>query len=129
MGDEEKIPYLTANSYPAMYGDRIFMVSEIVNPAYEESKIPTWVGNSCRISYVNSEKEMFGKKNHWKEIGVITPDISGFPRNHNPGFLTDPKSHIPDEKSLVVFFTTAETGSDWLWSYDLYSAIFKFNNK
>jgi hypothetical protein len=62
--------------------------------------------------------------NPWKEIHTITPAYTGFPRNHNPGFLTDTKGYLVDDNELVVFFTTAVTGSDWLWSYDLWSATY-----
>ena len=126
--NEEKVPYLSANSYPAMSGDKVYMVSEIVDPAFEANQIPTWVGNTCKVAVVDSEKDMFSKDNLWKEIGRVNPVNSGFPRNHNPGFLTDVKGYLPNGKTLVVFFTTAETGADWLWSYDLYSAVFKIDN-
>lgn len=125
IGDEEKIPYLQPNSYPAAYGEKVFMVSEMRDSTYDASVIPTWVGNICRIAYIDSEDEMFANSDPWKEIGRITPLESGFPRNHNPGFLTDTKGRLPDENDITVYFTTAQTGSDWLWSYDLYSVELK----
>lgn len=64
------------------------------------------------------------EENPWTELGRITENMSGFPRNHNPGFLTDTKGYLPSDEKLVVFFTPAVTGGDWLWSYDLYSATF-----
>lgn len=128
IGEEEKVPYLSANSYPAVSGEKVFMVSEVVDTVYERNMIPTWVGNCCVVSYVNVEEDMFASENRWNEIGKITPQLSGFPRNHNPGFLTDTKGNLPDENKLTVLFTTAQTGADWIWSYDLYSAVFKLND-
>ena len=62
-----------------------------------------------------------------KKIAEIGPDLTGFPRAHNPGFLTDTKGYMPDRNKLVVYYTPAVTGEDWLWSYDLWSATFRLN--
>ena len=48
LGEEKAIPFLSANSYPAMSDKNIYMVSETrVSPIKE---IPTWVGDVCRLA-------------------------------------------------------------------------------
>ena len=125
MSEERAVPHLTPNSYPAILGDRMYMVSEMRGENYDKSLIPTWVGDECRIAWAPVDADIFDKDNDpWVEVGRVTPAMSGFPRNHNPGFLTDSKGYIPDDGKLVVYFTPAVTGEDWLWSYDLYSATY-----
>lgn len=123
IGVEEKIPHLAPNSYPMYSEDTIYMVSEIRDDNYN-GLIPTWVGNVCQVASMPIDADMAAETNPWTELGRITESLSGFPRNHNPGFLTDTKGYLPSKDELVVFFTPAVTGEDWLWSYDLYSATF-----
>ncbi|HVV04581.1 MAG TPA: hypothetical protein VHC96_10195, partial [Puia sp.] len=68
--------------------------------------------------------DMFDEKNDWTEMGLIGEAQTRFPRNHNPGLLTDTKGYLIPGRDLIVYFTVAVTGDDWLWSYDLYSATY-----
>ncbi len=124
LGEEESVPHLSPNSYPMYSGDRIYMVSEMRSPEYDRTRIPTWVGDHCRVAWMPIDGDMLSEEDPWTVIGDITPELSGFPRNHNPGFLTDTRGYMPDDDRIVVYFTPAVTGEDWLWSYDLYSATF-----
>ena len=124
LGEQEDIPHLRPNSYPALGKNHMYMVSEMKSDAYDSSVIPTWVGDLCRVARVPLDGDIFAEEDPWEVLGYVTPGLSGFPRNHNPGFLTDEKGFLPDEDILTVYFTTAVTGDDWLWSYDLYSATF-----
>jgi hypothetical protein len=131
LGEEIKVPFLSANSYPAMSKakDKLYMVSEMRSEGYDRSKIPTWVGDLCRVAYVPlTENWITPEEDPWRVIHTITPEHSGFPRNHNPGFLTDTKGYLVDDNELVVYFTPAVTGSDWLWSYDLWSATYDISS-
>ena len=60
----------------------------------------------------------------WKEIGLVGPAQTGFPRNHNPGLLTDTRGYMLSDDEAVIYFTVAMTGENWLWSYDVYSATY-----
>lgn len=122
IGEEHKVPNLPANSYPALSRNRIFMASEY--RTYKDDTIPTWVGDVCRLAYRPLSDNILREKDNWIEIGRVNPSLSHFPRNHNPGLLTDTKGYLPDENKIVMFFTPAVTGESWLWSYDLYSATF-----
>ena len=127
IGSEYHIPFYRGNTYVALSDDWIYTVAEERTDDYERI-IPTWVGNLCVVRCKprtgDLVADMTSPVNEWIEIGRVTPGISGFPRNHNPGFLTDTRGYIPDEDELTVYFTPAVTGDDWLWSYDLYSARF-----
>ena len=128
LGEQEDIPHLTANSYPALGRDHLYMVSEMRSDGYEKA-VPTWVGDLCRVARMPLDGDIFAEEDPWEVLGYVTPESSGFPRNHNPGFLTDEKGYLPDEDLLTVFFTTGVLGDDWLWSYDLYSAVFDMTRR
>ena len=138
IGEEKNVPNLPFNTYPAMSKakDKLFMVSELRGESYDNSQIPNWVGDICKIVYMplagddplDSDLWVKPESNLWKEVHTIAPEHSGFPRNHNPGFLTDTKGYLVDDNELVVYFTPAVTGSDWLWSYDLWSATYDISS-
>ncbi|MEN6456865.1 MAG: hypothetical protein ABFD10_21620 [Prolixibacteraceae bacterium] len=123
-GEEKYIAGLSANSYPALSENYVFMVSEEWKKADYKEGIPTWVGNYSTLRYISREKDLSSPIGEWTEIGYVGPAQSGFPRNHNPGILTDSKGYLLNEDELIMYFTTAVTGENWLWSYDLYSARF-----
>lgn len=128
LGEQEDIPHLMANSYPALGKDHLYMVTEMRSDEYEKV-VPTWVGDLCRVARMPLDGDIFAEEDPWEVLGWVTPELSGFPRNHNPGFLTDEKGYLPDEDKLTVFFTTGVLGDDWLWSYDLYSAVFDMTRR
>jgi len=126
LGEEKKVPFLGPNSYPAMSDKNIYMVSETRVSSIVE--IPTWVGDVCRLAYKPRtdclNADLFAEADGWIKIGQAGPEETGFPRNHNPGILTDAKGYMLNADELVMYFTVAMTGENWLWSYDLYSATF-----
>ena len=121
-GEEKKIPGMGGNNYPAYSKKNVYMVSE--RRVDMDKQIPTWVGNVSALTYIPLDQDLSTPADKWIKIGAVTPKESGFPRNHNPGILTDPKGYMLNDDELIMYFTTAVTGSNWLWSYDLYSARF-----
>lgn len=127
LGDEKYIPGKTGNNFPAYSDNYIFIVSEEWRRNDYEEGIPTWVGNYSTLRYISRDKDISTPIEEWTEIGHVGPSDSGFPRNHNPGILTDSKGYMLNENELIMYFTPAVTGENWLWSYDLYSACFDLN--
>jgi len=128
--EEKKIPNMGSNNFPAFSKKNIYMVSE--KRVEMDSKIPTWVGNVSELTFIPIDQDLSTSAGKWKKIGAVTNVESGFPRNHNPGILTDEKGYMADDDELIMYFTPAMTGMNWLWSYDMYSARFdlkKFFNK
>lgn len=122
IGEEKVVPHLYPNTYFAFTKENMYAVSEIrIDQAKE---IPTWVGNHVRLVYKPRSQNLFSEKDEWIELGLIGPKETGFPRNHNPGFLTDTKGYLLSDDDALVYFTVAMMGSNWLWSYDLYSVFF-----
>src|SRR5690606_39781661 len=109
-------------NYPAFSEKHVYMVSE--RRVNMDTQIPTWVGNESELTYIPRDWELTTSGHKWIKIGVVTPKESGFPRNHNPGISTDERGYMLNDDELVMYFTPAVTGSNWLWSYDMYSARF-----
>lgn len=127
IGEEYSTPFVWGNTYVAVTADRIYAVSEQRSDKYEHTT-PTWVGDLCVVRCKERSADfvadMTAPLDTWTEVSRVTPEVSHFPRNHNPGFLTDELGWIPDEDNLMVYFTVSVLGDDWLWSYDMYSARF-----
>lgn len=121
-GVEKKIPGMGSNNYPAYSEKNVYMVSE--RRVDMDKQIPTWVGNVSELTYIPRSQDLSTDGSKWIKIGAVTPKESGFPRNHNPGILTDAKGYMLNDDELIMYFTVAMTGSNWLWSYDMYSARF-----
>lgn len=130
-GDEHLIPFFPPNTFVALSDDMIYTVTSGRSDGYERV-VPTWVGDMCiarckprsGLTPADLLADMTAPADTWIEIGRVTPSLSGFPRNFCPGLLTDTRGYIPNVDRLVVYFSTAVTGEDWLWSYDMYSATF-----
>jgi hypothetical protein len=121
-GEEKKISGMGGNNYPAYSQKNVYMVSE--RRIEMDEQIPTWVGNVSELTYIPVDQDLSTPGDQWIKIGHVGPAKSGFPRNHNPGILTDTRGYMLNDDELIMYFTPAVTGEDWLWSYDLYSACF-----
>jgi hypothetical protein len=125
-GEEKKITGMGGNNYPAYSQKNVYMVSE--RRVEMDKLIPTWVGNVSELTYIPRDWDLSTPGDQWIKIGHVSPKESGFPRNHNPGILTDTKGYMMNDDELIMYFTPAMTGENWLWSYDLYSATFNLKN-
>jgi hypothetical protein len=123
-GVEKSIPGMKINNYPAASSQNMYMVSERWEESADRKLIPTWVGNISKLRYIPIDQDLSTPDQNWIEIGHVSSKESGFPRNHNPGILTDTKGYVPNDDEIIMYFTPAVTGENWLWSYDLYSARF-----
>jgi hypothetical protein len=121
-GEEKKIPNMELNNYPAYSKKNVYMVSE--RKVEMDTQIPTWVGNVSELTYIPIDQDLSTPGDQWIKIGHVGLAESGFPRNHNPGILTDTKGYMLNDDELIMYFTPAVTGKGWLWTYDLYSARF-----
>ncbi|GHT12823.1 hypothetical protein AGMMS4956_08020 [Bacteroidia bacterium] len=126
LGEEKKITGMGSNNYPAYSQKNVYMVSE--QRVEMDNLIPTWVGNVSELTYIPRDWDLSTPGEQWIKIGHVSPKESGFPRNHNPGILTDSKGYMTSDDELIMYFTPAMTGENWLWSYDLYSATFNLKD-
>ena len=112
-----------------MEHDRIIMVRD-VRPF--PNIYPTFIPATLEVMYLSFSgfQENVGT---WKKLAQITPDLSGFPRNHNAGFLRDNFGYITDYMSPTVYFTVSKQSPDvyespnlmCCWTYDIYKTTYK----
>lgn len=126
IGEEVVIPGMPWNNYVAYSPDYIYAAGERRSADYD-NQIPNWVGDICELKRIPRTQTLSSHDSLWTMVGKISPIESGFARNHNPGILTDVKGYLPDDDEVIMYFTSATTGDNWLWSYDLYSAQYKIN--
>lgn len=104
------------------------------HPYNTDGLSPTFVSESL-IVYVldlsgndNPIDEIFkgSSQKNWIYLGTIDQSISGFPRNHNPGLVTDQYGRVLSDSEIEIDFSVSIT-SDTFWSYlstyRLYSTI------
>jgi len=123
IGEEKVLPFTNPGANIAFSRNNIYVTTEKwINTPFTD--IPTWVGDYIRFEYKPLSKGLFSEKNEWIQLSQFGEKESGFPRNHNPGFLTDTRGYLLSDDEAIVYFTVSVTGSDWLWSYDMYSATY-----
>lgn len=120
IGTPEIVTNITPNAYFSFSKKYIYGVYE--KNVEVNDGLPT--GDYCYFMYKPISAGLFSVTNDWKSIGQIGPSNTKFPHNHNPGLLTDKKGYMLSDDEATVYFTVGESGNNWLWSYQLYSAKF-----
>lgn len=113
------------NNFDVVYDprrNRFFAVRE--QHPYPTSH-PNYIGSSLQIVSIESASIWRGG-GRWRIEGAITPDLVGFPRNHNGGFKRTAQATLPNPNRVsVVFARSCADGAEFgcttpEWSYDLW---------
>jgi hypothetical protein len=98
--------------------DRFYAVRE-VDP-YPASE-PSYIAAELEIDSIDGAS-IWNGGGTWTREGGITPDLTGFARNHNAGILRSIYGTLPSADSLTAVFTRSITGTfpETLWSYALW---------
>jgi hypothetical protein len=86
---------------------------------------PNFIADKVDLYYVDASAydnpfDIFFDSNRteqWKLIGTIDQNLSGYPRNHNTGLVTDEYGHMYDSNKIAVGFTSSQYGSAAAMSY------------
>lgn len=99
--------------------DRFYMVRE-AGPRPAES--PTNISVGVEVDSIPGADLRSGA-GEWRRENAITPETSGFPRNHNPGLVRTVHGSVPAGGGLDVVFSRSALGPfpETLHSYDLWS--------
>lgn len=103
--------------------EKLLMV-KAKHPYVDDDLTPTFISSSLILYMLdlsggeNLIDKIFSadSSTKWEYIGEIDSSISGFPRNHNPGLVTDAFGFILTDKKLDVIFSTSITNDDF-WTY------------
>lgn len=102
--------------------DRFFAVRE--QHPYSTTH-PRYIGASLQVVSIDGAS-IWNGGGQWRVEGAITPDLTGFPRNHNGGFQRTPAGTLPHPHQISVVFSRscADTGEFICatpeWSYNLW---------
>lgn len=109
--------------------DRIIMVRD-VRPF--PATYPTFIPSTMEVMYL-SFSGFQDNVGTWKKLAQITPELTGFPRNHNAGFVRDNFGYISDYTKPTIYFTVSKQAPDvyesenlmCCWTYDIYKTTYK----
>ncbi len=90
--------------------------------------IPTYIAQYSYVGYMDNLTgtdsvlgDRFFKENkqtaRWNEVDFIDEYLTGFPRNHNCGLVTDAYGWLPNPDTLEVGVTASTSGSDFGYTY------------
>ena len=97
--------------------DRFYAAREAAPYPSDE---PSYI--SARVELVSIDgASIWGGTGRWTSEGVITQNLTGYQRNHNPGILRTVYGTLPDSRSVTTVVSVARTGSfpNSLWTYHL----------
>ncbi|MDR1094209.1 MAG: hypothetical protein LBL66_08700 [Clostridiales bacterium] len=103
---------------------RFYMIDD-VKPTDRENA-PSMVSSAVRAAYFNATmpETEFGRglgegAGAWRYAGVTDAERTGFSRNHNACFVTDPYGWLPTGDKVELFYTTALLNypMNSLWTY------------
>lgn len=86
---------------------------------------PSFISSTLRLlrsSSIHSPEQLSTldlSKDGWMQIGEVTPDQSGYPRNSNAGFVSDPFGWAlsPDEAEILYSVSEVMQPNHSLWTY------------
>lgn len=115
------------NNFDMVYDssrDRFYVVRE--QHPYP-ANFPSWLPVDQQVASIPGSAIWSGSGT-WTVEGEITPSLTGFPRNHNAGFVRGYFGTLPNSNSLTIQFDkscedTGEGACSWpsvLWGYYVY---------
>ncbi len=111
------------NNYDLAYEPRSrrFVVVREQHPYPPEGDNPWWIGRAVQIASIDAQTLLRGEGT-WRVEGVISPERTGFARNHNAGLVRTKNGWLPRPDRTTVVFTDSCAGPtcDSLYEYDLW---------
>ncbi|GHV02463.1 hypothetical protein FACS1894211_13900 [Clostridia bacterium] len=106
---------------------RFYAVSECQPNPQDE---PNIMGSHVRVTYIGepgaAPGDLFADAEgaaaqSWSTQGLIGPNETGFPRNHNGGLVTDPYGWMLPGDTLSLYYSMSLTGKKYEWTYCIYN--------
>ena len=72
---------------------------------------PNYLNTALEIDYMNLS-DFMNQRGNWTPIYRITPDDTGYPRNHNATLLRDNFGHLEDWEQPAFYFTVSKAAPD-----------------
>lgn len=93
-------------------------------PNGSDGQSPNFIADKLDVYYLDDSEsnnkfdEVFKGNNakDWVKLGTIDSSLTGFPRNHNSCFVTDPYGSLVEQDRIETCFSVSEY-SDSIWGY------------
>lgn len=90
--------------------DSVIVMARPVHPN-PDNTYPTYIETAVEVDYMPLSGFLHSS-GAWKQMLRISPTVSGFPRNHNPGLERDAYGRISDWQNPVVYYTVSLAAPD-----------------
>lgn len=67
--------------------------------------------------FIGDEDVLWNTESSWEHVDYVTPDLTGYERNHNAGILTDANGNLLEKNRMEFLTTNCNTGVNALWNY------------
>lgn len=113
-----------------------FLMAKGRSPFGSDTLTPNFIADTVDLYYVDASSydnpwDIFfdtSRTEGWKHIGLIDQSVSGYPRNHNTGLVTDEYGHLYKSDRICVAFTSSQYGTTaamtYLKTYRIYVTTF-----
>ena len=104
---------------------KVFLMAKGRSPFGKDGKTPNFIADVVDLHYVDASSyenpfDIFfdnERTEGWKLIDSIDQDLSGYPRNHNTGLVTDEYGRMLKNDRIGVAFTSSNYGSNSAMTY------------
>ncbi|HEY0272185.1 MAG TPA: hypothetical protein VGC22_03320 [Chitinophaga sp.] len=90
--------------------DSMIVIARPVHPN-PDNTYPAYIETAVEVAYLPLN-DFLHATGAWKQMLRISPGISGYPRNHNPGIERDAYGRIKDWENPVVYYTVSLAAPD-----------------
>ena len=105
--------------------NKVFLMAKGRSPFGKDGKTPNFIADVVDLHYVDASSyenpfDIFfdnERTEGWKLIGSVDKDLSGYPRNHNTGLVTDEYGRMLKSDRIGVAFTSSNYGSASVMTY------------
>ena len=106
------------------------------SPFGSDTLTPNFIADTVDLYYVDASSyenpwDIFfdtSRTEGWQHIGFIDQTVSGYPRNHNTGLVTDEYGRLYRSDRICVAFTSSQYGTTaamtYLKTYRIYVTTF-----
>lgn len=102
-----------------------FIMAKGRSPFGEDGLTPNFIASQVDVYYLDASSyenpfDIFFDNNRtskWTFIGTIDQKLSGYPRNHNTGLITNAYGELYGDNKIGVAFTSSQYGSSAAMSY------------
>ncbi|MDR2057479.1 MAG: sugar-binding protein [Dysgonamonadaceae bacterium] len=92
--------------------DPVYRIMVMVRPVQPHpTTYPSYINQTLEVDYIPVD-DFLQSKGKWTPLLRITPEKTGYPRNHNAGIERDAYGEIADWEQPVIYYTVSKAAPD-----------------